>query len=309
MSQQSSNQYAYNQELYEQHIKQLDKIKNQIEAQDQFIITQPIEPQILESEYLENQGFLKKVNKISQSYPFFRRMRRDGSCFYRAVLFRIFEYIFNQKISKYQLNLADLTAVGYELIVIDDFYDDIMKQIKLCPNNINKQGIVDAFCNKVTSDYLIMCMKMMTSFYIKANSFIQEVTQKQEQLQYFVNKKLIQLIRKQIKFKSYHCITTYKFQLGCSIWMGILPSSMPLFFKFQKMQIQILYLLIDYKDLDIMTFFIQNDVIYYHFHFYNKIIILIFHLIFLCWLLQYNVLRDQFIFFEQRNLFYFLVII
>ncbi|CAK91877.1 unnamed protein product (macronuclear) [Paramecium tetraurelia] len=182
MSQQQSNQYAYHQELYEQHIQQLDQIKNEIEAQDPFIITQPIELQILESEYLQNQGFLQKIQKIRQSYPQFRRVRRDGSCFYRAVLFRIFEYIIESKdqqiLDKFSTIIAnskaDLTAVGYEQIVIDDFYDEIMKQIKLCPNNITIQGIVDAFCNKVTSDYLIMYMRMMTSGYIKANSFLFE---------------------------------------------------------------------------------------------------------------------------------------
>ncbi|CAD8095716.1 unnamed protein product [Paramecium primaurelia] len=231
MSQQCSNKYAYNQELYEQ---QLDKIKNEIEAQDQFIITQPIELQILESEYLENQGFLKKINVQNPSIiSIFRIMRREGSCFYRAVLFRICSIKRLANIKQISIIIsnseADLSAVGYELIVIDDFYDDIMKYIKLCPNKITIQGIVDAFCNKAPSDYHIMYMRMMTFGYIKANLFLFEGYLETGTVEADQDIKIIQK-----GFISQHCRTTYKFQLGYSIWMGILPPSMPQFFKFQK---------------------------------------------------------------------------
>lgn len=49
-----------------------------------------------------------------------------------------------------------------------------MGKIKLCPSNITVSGIVDAFCNKEISDYLIMYMRMLTSGYIKANPFLFE---------------------------------------------------------------------------------------------------------------------------------------
>lgn len=56
-------------------------------------------------------------------------MRRDGSCFYRGVLFRIFEHMIetkNQVLKDTFTELIkkskdDLKAVGYDDLVIDDF--------------------------------------------------------------------------------------------------------------------------------------------------------------------------------------------
>lgn len=61
-------------------------------------------------------------------------MRRDGSCFYRAVLFRILEHLILSKDAKLLEDFKavitkskdDLKAVGYDEIVITDFYDAII---------------------------------------------------------------------------------------------------------------------------------------------------------------------------------------
>lgn len=76
----------------------------------------------------------------------------------------------------------DLKAVGYDEIVITDFYDvifvnlsiqSIITQLNKYPN-ITVEQTVEAFCDKMTSDYLIMYMRMLTSGYIKTNSFMFE---------------------------------------------------------------------------------------------------------------------------------------
>jgi len=54
--------------------------------------------------------------------------------------------------------------------------------------------------------------------------------------------------------------------------MVMLPLLMLLYSKFQKMQIQILYLSTYYTDLDIMIFFIPNEVLIYNTLSYLKFI-------------------------------------
>lgn len=53
-------------------------------------------------EFLNNPGFYVKVQNLHQKYEKYRKTRRDGSCFYRALAFCIFEaiYIKNDKALK-----------------------------------------------------------------------------------------------------------------------------------------------------------------------------------------------------------------
>lgn len=47
----------------------------------------------LEKEFKNNEPFLRKINNIKKTFPNYRKVRRDGSCFYRSYLFGIFERI------------------------------------------------------------------------------------------------------------------------------------------------------------------------------------------------------------------------
>jgi len=47
----------------------------------------------LENEFQNSPIFLKKIQNLKEIYPSYRRVRRDGSCFYRSYLFQIFERI------------------------------------------------------------------------------------------------------------------------------------------------------------------------------------------------------------------------
>ena len=62
-------------------------------------------------------------------FKYYRKIRRDGSCFYRAVLFKIFEHILHENdkntLELFEKTIKDsknyLMQVGYEEFVIDDF--------------------------------------------------------------------------------------------------------------------------------------------------------------------------------------------
>jgi len=57
---------------------------------------------LLLDEFLNNPGFYVKVQNLHQKYDKYRKTRRDGSCFYRALAFSVFEaiYIKNDKALK-----------------------------------------------------------------------------------------------------------------------------------------------------------------------------------------------------------------
>jgi len=46
--------------------------------------------EMLEFEFAENAPFLIKIKNLKLKYPEMRKIRRDGRCFYRALLFGIF---------------------------------------------------------------------------------------------------------------------------------------------------------------------------------------------------------------------------
>ena len=48
-------------------------------------------------EFVNNEGFYVKIQNLHQHYSKFRKTRRDGSCFYRALTFSIFEEIYVKK--------------------------------------------------------------------------------------------------------------------------------------------------------------------------------------------------------------------
>ena len=73
------------------HTQQLDYIKQEILLQDKEVVSDLQKMDVLIDEYANNQGFLNKLLEIKKTYSNIRRVRRDGSCFYRSILFKIFE--------------------------------------------------------------------------------------------------------------------------------------------------------------------------------------------------------------------------
>jgi ubiquitin thioesterase protein OTUB1 len=68
--------------------------------------------------------------------------------------------------------------------VIDDFQQVnlqlnfiiklMLEKLDLFPNKLSQEEVKKIFCDKMQSDYLIMYMRMMTSGFIKTNSFMFE---------------------------------------------------------------------------------------------------------------------------------------
>jgi ubiquitin thioesterase protein OTUB1 len=66
---------------------------------------------------------------LKKKYPDYRKIRRDGSCFYRAFLFRLCEFILKNKnhalhdkvMQRIKESKKFLMEAGFEEFVIEDF--------------------------------------------------------------------------------------------------------------------------------------------------------------------------------------------
>jgi ubiquitin thioesterase protein OTUB1 len=134
-------------------------------------------------------SFISLLGKYSQA----RELRRDGNCFYRALLWQMFEYFLTndsenakaeyqvivEKISK---SKEDLLGLGYDEIVVEDFYEMFLEKFK----NLNDPGIdtkdeavvhkylEEIFSNESIAPYMLMHCRFMTSAYLKGNAFLYE---------------------------------------------------------------------------------------------------------------------------------------
>lgn len=67
-------------------------IRKEIEEESPLIgDDQPLD--MLQIEYAGNEPFIVKIREMAKKYSHYRKTRRDGSCFYRAFLYRTFEVI------------------------------------------------------------------------------------------------------------------------------------------------------------------------------------------------------------------------
>jgi ubiquitin thioesterase protein OTUB1 len=80
------------------------------------------------AEYCGNEPFIIKIKEMAKKYNGYRKTRRDGSCFYRAFLFRAFEVILIEKNENYKNKLLQklkeakefLKKAGFEGFVYED---------------------------------------------------------------------------------------------------------------------------------------------------------------------------------------------
>ena len=57
------------------------------------LISEDLNITTLIDEYKSNEEYIKNIENISKKYKSIRKVRRDGNCFYRAFIFRLFEHI------------------------------------------------------------------------------------------------------------------------------------------------------------------------------------------------------------------------
>jgi len=144
---------------------------------------------VLLSDYENNFNYSKSIKEITNKYKFIRKVRRDGNCFYRSFIYRLFEHICmkNNKelfeyIKKKITNAKDLIQNnGYDWTFIQDFYNIFNNQFNTAFNSLQSKGVsvrdyLDTLFNdKEAGNYLIYFIRFCIAAYLKENSFLYEV--------------------------------------------------------------------------------------------------------------------------------------
>ena len=149
-------------------------------------ITEMTDLAVLKEEYKENK-FENCFNVLYERYKQVRRMRRDGSCFYRAFLFQLFEHCITntedrsllEKIKRItDASKEDLmTNAGYDEIVIEDFFDafkDTVDKLETVEPAQAQEHLMAKLSNNEEANYLIMYIRWLTACFLKKNAILYE---------------------------------------------------------------------------------------------------------------------------------------
>ena len=136
----------------------------------------------LTEEYKSNEEYLKSIENISKKYKTYRKVRRDGNCFYRSFIYRLFEQacirndkILFEKIKRKIIESKKLTEKnGYEWAVVQDFYEIFLKEFTECFNSLSEGIIPREYLDKLFSDnekgnYMIYFIRFCLAAYLKEN--------------------------------------------------------------------------------------------------------------------------------------------
>ena len=153
------------------------------------LISELLDIKILLKDYEENLEYANSVKIITEKYKYIRKVRRDGNCFYRAYIYRLFEYIcmknnnslYNDMLKKIE-GIKELTAKnGYEWLLVEDFYNVFYGEFCSCFNSVNNNGVSvrdymdNLFSDKDKGNYLIYFIRFCIAAYLKENRMLYEV--------------------------------------------------------------------------------------------------------------------------------------
>ena len=177
-----------NKSNYELALEYENFLRQEIE-QTTPLISEQLEIKILLNEYKDNLEYSDSVKKISEKYKYIRKVRRDGNCFYRAYIYRLFEMIcmkndkilYEKVLKKIEESKEITKKNGYDWIVVEDFYNTFYSEFCNCFNCVTNSGISvrdyldNLFSDKDKGQYLIYFIRFCIASYLKENYLIYEV--------------------------------------------------------------------------------------------------------------------------------------
>ncbi|KAJ9052638.1 hypothetical protein DSO57_1032251 [Entomophthora muscae] len=128
-----------------------------------------------------SQIYQKKIDNLSKDFGRFRRCRGDGNCFYRAFAFSLFEKLLSGSIEEHlnfikliEASLAVLIQAGFQAIVVEDFYDEVITQLKkFTPSDYSPAKLEElllVFQQDDVSNSIVVFLRFLTSAYLKTHS-------------------------------------------------------------------------------------------------------------------------------------------
>jgi ubiquitin thioesterase protein OTUB1 len=110
----------------------------------------------------------------------FRRVRKDGNCFYRAFAFRLCELLvehhgsqWQEEVLKKALGTQDiLKQTGYDMELLIDFYEVFEQALKLGKDDTAE--LLSMFNTEYISDTIVCYLRLVTAAILKRDSFMYE---------------------------------------------------------------------------------------------------------------------------------------
>ena len=203
------NYYNYNNSYNRNNFKEVEEKKEPEKSQNDLIldyendlrkeielttplISNELPISKLTEEYKLNEEYLKSIENISKKYKTYKKVRRDGNCFYRSFIYRLFEQtcikndknLYEKIINKIKESKNLTEKNGYEWAVVQDFYEIFLKEFTECFNCLSSGIIPRDYLDKLFSDkdkgnYLIYFIRCCIAAFLKENkdnykSYIEE---------------------------------------------------------------------------------------------------------------------------------------
>ena len=173
---------------YEMSIEYENSLRQEIEMSSP-LVSEEIPTSVLMEDYKSNSEYANSVKQITDKYKHIKKVRRDGNCFYRSFIFRLFEYIciknnktlYEHIVKKIKESKDLIERNGYDWSFIQDFYNIFYMEFHHCFNSLESCQIsVRDYLDKLFSDkekgnYLIYFVRFCIAAYLKENSFLYEV--------------------------------------------------------------------------------------------------------------------------------------
>ena len=173
---------------YEMSLEYENFLRQEVE-QTTPLISEELPVSILLDDYKSNQEYSYSVKHITDKYKYIRKVRRDGNCFYRSFIYRIFEYIciknnknlYEHIVKKINESKELIKRNGYDWSFIEDFYNIFYLEFHHCFNSIETKGVSvrdyldNLFSDKEKGNYLIYFIRFCIAAFLKENSFLYEV--------------------------------------------------------------------------------------------------------------------------------------
>ena len=165
-----------------------NKLKEDLQLSNP-LISELLPINILLKDYENNFEYVTSIKEITSKYKNIRKVIRDGNCFYRSFIYRLFEYIcmknnknLYEHIKKKITEAKDLIQRnGYDWNFISDFYNIFYTQLYYSFNSLETKGVTvrdyldTLFKDKEVGNYFIYFIRFCIAAFLKENAFMYEV--------------------------------------------------------------------------------------------------------------------------------------
>jgi len=156
---------------YKQTEAQLEAIEKEIK-ETQSLTSEKLPTDALRTLYDKDSNFDKGVLYLAKNYRDVRRVRGDGNCFYRALLYGMCESLLirpqerQRIIAKIQESIDEITKYGYERFTVEAFWEELVELLQ----NMTEETLHTTLNEEnATSDYATWYFRVLTAAHLKAD--------------------------------------------------------------------------------------------------------------------------------------------